>query len=155
MQDVAGKSGDHGNMIIRDITGEMLRIVTNVFEPENIRIPNSPHSQRLPNAPLMDDITENWPIPTELEDDFDGIKYTHRALPLPVFRDGIPISPLDINRTLGGALVEVHFEVHHWHVSGYDSFQAKAERIDILRDSALIPSKHYLNEAENNKKLPK
>ncbi|KAG2352124.1 hypothetical protein BDR07DRAFT_1439419 [Suillus spraguei] len=126
MQDVAGKSGDHGNMIIRDITGEMLRIVTNVFEPENIRIPDSPHSQQLPNAPLMDDITENWPIPTELEDDFDGI------------------NPLDINRTLGGALVEVHFEVHHWHVSGYDSFQAKAERIDILRDSA-----------ENNKKLPK
>ncbi|KAG2359300.1 hypothetical protein BDR07DRAFT_1415406 [Suillus spraguei] len=117
MQDVAGKSGDHRNMIIRDITGEMLRVVTNVFEPK--------------------------------------IKYTHRALPLPVFRDGIPISPLDINRTLDGALVEVHFEVHHWHVSGYDSFQAKAEGIDILRDSALIPSKHYLNEAEDNKKLPK
>jgi hypothetical protein len=34
MQDVAGKSGDHRNMIIRDITGEMLRVVTNVFEPK-------------------------------------------------------------------------------------------------------------------------
>jgi hypothetical protein len=33
MQKVAGTTGDRRNMIIRDVTGEMLRMVANVFEP--------------------------------------------------------------------------------------------------------------------------
>ncbi|KAG2357732.1 hypothetical protein BDR07DRAFT_1612310 [Suillus spraguei] len=70
MQEAAGKCSDHRNMI-------------------KIRIPDSPHSQRHPNAPLMDDITEKWPILSELEEEFDGIKYTHRAVPLPVFQTEI------------------------------------------------------------------
>ncbi|KAG2364608.1 hypothetical protein BDR07DRAFT_1401286 [Suillus spraguei] len=59
-------------------------------------------------------------------------------------------------------LVEVHFEVHHWHVSGYDSFQAKAERIDILRDSAFkfhqsttSTRPKMISQHKRNKKLPK
>ncbi|KAG2359500.1 hypothetical protein BDR07DRAFT_1414936 [Suillus spraguei] len=52
--------------------------------------------------------------------------------------------------------------VHHWHVSGYDSFQAKAERIDILRNSAFkfhqsttSMRPKMISQHKRNKKLPK
>ncbi|KAG2351376.1 hypothetical protein BDR07DRAFT_1444851 [Suillus spraguei] len=58
--------------------------------------------------------------------------------------------------------IEFHFEVHHWHVSGYDSFQAKAERIDILRNSAFkfhqsttSMRPKMISQHKRNKKLPK
>ncbi|KAG2121854.1 hypothetical protein BD769DRAFT_1671256 [Suillus cothurnatus] len=149
MQKVAGTTGDRRNMIIRDVTGEMLHMVAN-----NTRIPDSPHSRRVPNAPLMDDTTEHWPMPTEYEDDFAHVKYTHWAIPLPVFEDDKPVSPLNINRTLDGALAEVHFCVHHWHLSGYDTFQAKIEKVNIIKCSASIPAKHHLVYHEVNDEEP-
>ncbi|KAG2089313.1 uncharacterized protein F5147DRAFT_780644 [Suillus discolor] len=146
MQKAAGTTGDHRNMVIRDVTGEMLRVVANVFEPRNVRIPDSPHGRRVPNAPLMDEVTDKWPIAPDHEDDFIRIKYTHEAVPLPVFQDGKAIQPLEINRALEGALVEIYLSIHHWHFSGYDSFQAKMEKVIILHPTASIPGKHHLPE---------
>ncbi|KAG2366509.1 hypothetical protein BDR07DRAFT_1373462 [Suillus spraguei] len=123
-QKVAGTTGDHRNMLIRDITGEMICVVSNVFEPRTTPIPDSPH--------------DNWAIPTEHEDKFDTVKYTHHALILPVFDDSKSVAPLDINRALNGALVKVQ---------GYDTFQAKAERIKILKHSATM-LKHHLSDVD-------
>ncbi|KAG1850843.1 hypothetical protein DFJ58DRAFT_729134 [Suillus subalutaceus] len=140
--------------IIRDVTGEMLRIVTNVFEPRKLPVPDSPHSRQLSNAPVMDDTTENWPVPTVYEDEFAHVKYSHHVLPLPVFEDEKPVAPLDINRTLEGALVEVHFLIQHWHLGGYDTFQAKADGINILKHSASVPAKHHLDSETNGLRPP-
>ncbi|KAG1889418.1 hypothetical protein F4604DRAFT_1915291 [Suillus subluteus] len=81
-------------------------------------------------------------------------KYSHHVLPLPVFEDKKPVAPLDINRTLEGALVEVHLLVQHWHLSGYDTFQAKADRINILKHSASVPAKHHLDSKTNDLQPP-
>lgn len=155
MQKVAGTTGDHRNMVIRDVTGEMLRVTANVFEQRPARIPDSPDGKRAPDAPKMDSITESWVIPTDLEDQFELVKYTHRAVPLPVFEDGQAIPPLDANRTLDGALVEVHFTVLQWHVQGYDTFLAKAGRINILKRSVSVASKHPLSDVDDEQPVHK
>ncbi|KAG2360915.1 hypothetical protein BDR07DRAFT_1377621 [Suillus spraguei] len=45
MQKIVGTTGDHQNMVIRDVTGEMLHVVANVFEPRKTPIPDSPRGQ--------------------------------------------------------------------------------------------------------------
>ncbi|KAG1900880.1 uncharacterized protein F5891DRAFT_979783 [Suillus fuscotomentosus] len=120
---------------------EMLCVIANLFEQRPICIPYSPHGKRAPDAPKMDSTTENWVIPTDLEDQFKLVKYTHCAVPLPVFEDDQAISPLDANQPLDGALVKVHFLVFQWHVQGYDTFLVKARKhYDI---------KHPLSDVDN------
>ncbi|KAJ8583622.1 hypothetical protein M405DRAFT_845695 [Rhizopogon salebrosus TDB-379] len=109
-------------MIIDDVTGKM----------EDI-IPDSPHAEKRENAPQMDQETQNWPIPHELADEFDGIKYTYQANPLPLYHDNHLVDPSHTNAAINGALVEVTFGIRHWRIQDFDSFQANIHKIVILR----------------------
>jgi hypothetical protein len=90
----------------------------------------------------MDEQTKNWPIPDEFATELDAIKYTFRADHLPVFYEGNPIMPMDVNDILNGAIVEVQFTMRHWRIQAYDSFQATPHKITVLR---LGPYHHKSN----------
>ncbi|KAH9014178.1 hypothetical protein EDB83DRAFT_2321557 [Lactarius deliciosus] len=55
----------------------------------------------------------------------------------------------EVNNVLKGALVELHFELHHYHIrikesnTNFDCFNATIEQIIILQTSAARPSSAY------------
>ncbi|KAG1826974.1 uncharacterized protein BJ212DRAFT_1474175 [Suillus subaureus] len=66
LQNQVGTAKEHKNMIVKDITGKMIRIVRNVFEKRERIVLDSPHGQSLKGAPQVDKETQNWPIAEEL-----------------------------------------------------------------------------------------
>ena len=83
----------------------------------------------------VDAVTESWPVPTSLRPELDDIKYSYRALPLHVFKGEQVVRVGDVNETLRGALVELHFELRHFaiHKKNQDSFNASIEQIIVLQ----------------------
>lgn len=106
-------------------------------------IPDSPHGQSLPNAPKMDEETRNWPIPDEFVAEFDDLKYNFEACPLPLFHDGHLVEPSMANEVMNGAIVEVQFHIHQWHIQQFDSFQANVEKIVILKPAPIHHTSGY------------
>lgn len=158
MQKQVGKTGHCKNMLIEDITGTMLRCVKTIFsmrvcaseyfklslqcEQEDV-IPDSPHGQSKTNAPQMDEETRNWPIPDQFVAKFDDLKYNYEACPLPLFHDGHLVEPSMANEVMNGAIVEVQFNIHQWHIQQFDSFQANVEKVVILRPSLTHHTSRY------------
>lgn len=91
----------------------------------------------------MDEETENWPVPVELQDAFDAIKYTYRVNPLPVYRNDVFVEPLLVNKALKNALVEVHFNIRHFKIEEHDSFTAVPLQVIILKDGPPEASSPY------------
>lgn len=143
LQHQVAQSNDRRNMIIQDVTGKMLRFTKNVFVPRDTPIPDSPHGQANKDAPVMDDETKNWPIPDEFGTEFDTLKYSMRANPLPLYHDNHLVDPVHANEIMNGAMVEVQFSVQHWHIREYDTFQATAEKISILKLGPIHVPSHY------------
>jgi hypothetical protein len=81
----------------------------------------------------MDEETHNWPIPDQFVTEFDMLKYSYQATPLPLFHDRHLVEPSMANEVMNGAMVEAHFRIHQWHIQQFDSFQATVEGILILR----------------------
>ncbi|KAG0693310.1 hypothetical protein DFH29DRAFT_1007404 [Suillus ampliporus] len=120
-------------MIIKDVTGKMVRLVKNVFTTRVAVIPDSPHGQSQEDTPQMDDETRFWPIPDDFAKEFDDIKYSHLAHPLPLYDDGRLVEPSHVNEVINGAIVEVHFAIHHWQIGNFSTFQANIQKITMLR----------------------
>ena len=93
----------------------------------------------------IDSETENWPVPSDLRADLDDIKKTYRAVPLPVFAKDMFIEITDVNDTVKGVLVEVHFEFHHYCIKSknQDSFNATIQQIIVLQPGAPRPTTAY------------
>lgn len=85
-------------------------------------------------ATTIDEETDGWPVPVELQDAFDAIKYTYKVNPLPVYRNDVFVEPLLVNKALKGALVEVHFNIRHFKIEEHDSFTAIPLQVIILKD---------------------
>lgn len=81
----------------------------------------------------------------DLRTDLDGIKKTYRAVPLPVFARDRFIEAVNINETIKGALVELHFEFHHYCIKSknQDSFNATIQQILVLQPGAPRPTTAY------------
>ena len=62
----------------------------------------------------MDEETEHWPVPPRLKEELNKIKFEYYAVPLAVYADDNFIEPTLVNNTIRGALVELHFELHHF-----------------------------------------
>ncbi|KAH9012439.1 hypothetical protein EDB85DRAFT_2159061 [Lactarius pseudohatsudake] len=62
-------------------------------------------------------------------------KSTTRAVPLSVFKGDAFVPPEQVTDVVKGALVEVHFELYHYHIrnKGYDSFNGSIEQIIVLQ----------------------
>jgi hypothetical protein len=113
------------------------------MQSKDINIPDSPHGQAAVDAPKMDEATKNWPIPDDFSHDFDALKYTMQAVPLPLYHDNHLVDPVHANEIINGALVEVQFTIQHWHIKDYDTFQATAEKINILKLGPIhVPSNY-------------
>jgi hypothetical protein len=65
---------------------------------------------------------------------------THKAQPLPVYKNDTYIEPPAVNAALKGALVEVHFSIQHYCIINQDadktsdSFSGQVQQIIILED---------------------
>jgi hypothetical protein len=59
----------------------------------------------------VDHETEHWPITANLRKELDALKYDYHAVPLQVYVNDKFVEPVDMNETIQGALVKVHFEL--------------------------------------------
>jgi hypothetical protein len=50
-------------------------------------------------------LTNNWPVPTEVLTELKSIKSSHEVIPLNVIDNGIQVLPLDVQGVLRNALV--------------------------------------------------
>ena len=94
----------------------------------------------------MDSETENWPVSSNLREELDRIKYEYCAQPLRVYRgDDSFVEPRDVNETIRGALVELHFELHHScnHTRDQDAFNGSIEQIIVLQPGKPRPTSPY------------
>ncbi|KAG1734056.1 uncharacterized protein EDB91DRAFT_1251101 [Suillus paluster] len=151
LQAEVGKTGNHKNMVIDDYTGKMIRFIKNIFTVCDRTIPDSPHGEAAENAPKMDDETKNWLIPDEFAHNFDGLKYSMAAEPLPLYHEGHLVEPRHANQIINGTIMEVQFSIQHWCITDFNSFQATAQKVTVLRLGPIhIPSnyKHANPEAD-------
>jgi len=96
-------------------------------------------------AEAVDDETEHWPVPPRLREELNKIKFEYRAVPLAVYVNDTFIEPADVNNAIKGALVELHFELHHFAIrkKAQDSFNATIEQIIVLRPGEARPVTAY------------
>ena len=96
-------------------------------------------------AEFVDYETEHWPVPPRLREELNKIKYEYRAVPLSTYINDIFVEPARVNTFIKGALVELHFELHHFAIrkKAHDSFNASIEQIVILRRSDDRPATAY------------
>ncbi|KAH9033535.1 hypothetical protein EDB85DRAFT_2144921 [Lactarius pseudohatsudake] len=64
----------------------------------------------------VDDTTENWLVSPDYRTDLDKIKYEYCAVPLSVFRNDLFMRAEQVSDVLPGALIEVHFQLYHYHI---------------------------------------
>ena len=69
---------------------------------------------KLDEAVVMDEETAHWPVLPRLRDELNKIKFEYCTVPLSVYVNSRFIEPADVNNTIKGALVEIHFELHHF-----------------------------------------
>lgn len=84
--------------------------------------------------------SSNWPVPSDATQAFMAMSEKYVFDPLAVFTSaGRRIDPLQFARRLPGALVEVHFDLHHWYFSKekFDSFNAHPRQIVIIKEAAI------------------
>ncbi|KAG1875682.1 hypothetical protein F4604DRAFT_1680583 [Suillus subluteus] len=108
-----------------------------LYADQDDAVPDSPHGRSAPNAPQMDEETCNWPIPDRFVTEFDTLKYNYQ--------------PVMTNEVMNGAIVEVHFSIHQWHIKKFDSFQANVQKIVILRPAPMYHTSAYKHELEVKK----
>lgn len=93
----------------------------------------------------MDEETAHWPVPPRLREELIKIKFEYRAVPLSVYVNSRFVEPADVNNAIRGALVELHFELHHFTIrkAVQDSFNATIEQIIVLRPGEACPMTVY------------
>jgi hypothetical protein len=67
-----------------------------------------------PLAVVLDEETECWPVLPQLKDELNKIKFEYCAVPLPIYINNRFVKPPNVNNAIKGALVELHFELHHF-----------------------------------------
>ena len=93
----------------------------------------------------VDHETEHWPVSADLRKELDDVKYEFRAVPLRVYVGDRFVEPIEVNDTIRGALVEVHYELRHFFIAtdSYDSFNATIEQILVLQPGEAPPDTPY------------
>ena len=88
----------------------------------------------------VDEETATWPIPAQLKDELNRIKYTHIVNPLPVYKDDIFVAPIEVEKELKGALIEVTLNIEHYPIfkrdaPPHDTFVGDVLQVNILRSA--------------------
>ena len=90
---------------------------------------------------------EKWPVFQEAAiEGLKGIVTTHRVVPIPAYdMHGHLIAPHQYRLRLEGAVVEMHFELNHWSISGKDNEpNTDTYSADVSQIRVLIPPKPRL-----------
>ncbi|KAH9028463.1 hypothetical protein EDB83DRAFT_2170099, partial [Lactarius deliciosus] len=138
VQGQAASTQDRRNFIVTEAGNKNFCFGEHVFEKR-------PTPVDVDGGGVVDDTTENWPLSVDFRSDLDKIKIDYRAVPLSVFRNESFVSPEQVTDVVKGALVEVHFELHHYHIrnKAYDSFNGSIEQIIVLQPSESQPTSAY------------
>ncbi|KAH9062543.1 hypothetical protein EDB83DRAFT_2224081 [Lactarius deliciosus] len=121
---------------------------TNLRFGQNVFV-KRPHKIDDEAGEVVDDETEKWPVSDNLLPDLQEVKHEYQVRPLSVFQNDKPVKTDEVNNILKGALVELHFELHHYHIrikesnTNFDCFNATIEQIIILQTSGARPSSAY------------
>jgi len=93
----------------------------------------------------VDAETDQWPVSGRLREELDKIKFEYRVNPLTVYVHDKFIEPTSVEDTIKGALVELHFELHHYCIrrKSEDSFNATIEQIMLIRPGQARPATGY------------
>lgn len=77
--------------------------------------------------------------------ELDALKHEFFTQPLRVYRNANFVELADVEDTIHGALVEVHFILRHYFISSdaYDSFNGIVEQILVLQPGELLPQTVY------------
>lgn len=96
--------------------------------------------------------TEHWLVSADLEKELDALKYDYCAIPLCIYVNDRFVEPVDVNKTIRGALVVVHFELWHFFIApkSYDSFNATIEQILVLQPGEAPPNTPYKRKNVHN-----
>ncbi|KAH9046028.1 hypothetical protein EDB84DRAFT_1265624 [Lactarius hengduanensis] len=139
VQGQAASTQDCRNFIVTEAGNNNFRFGEHVFEK------GSATPLDIDGGELVDETTENWPILVDFHADLENIKPEYRAMPLSVFRNDAFVRPEQVRDIVKGALVEVHFELHHYHIcnKGYNSFNGSIEQIIVLQPSDIQPISAY------------
>lgn len=88
---------------------------------------------------------EHWPVANDMRVELDALKHEFFARPLRVYRSNQFVEPSNVEDTIRGALVEVHFTLHHYFISSdsYNSFNGVIEQILVLQPGELPPQTVY------------
>ena len=87
--------------------------------------------------------TSNWLVADERRQLLDVIKSSHNINPFPVYKSDTFIEPNIVNSALKNALVEVHFNIHHYHIGDFNSLTAVPLQLIILKDGSQLSSSPY------------
>ncbi|KAI9450714.1 hypothetical protein BJY52DRAFT_1227045 [Lactarius psammicola] len=153
IQAQTARTNDRRNFILIDGADRNLRFAQPVFEkrPRSLKRPDD-FCNSVDNVDAdsgvndaVDYVTEHWPISADWRPDLDDIKFDYSAVPLAIFRGETSVPPDRVQETLKGALIEVHFELHHYsiHGKGHDSFNATIEQVLILQPGKVCPPSQY------------
>ncbi|RDB15000.1 hypothetical protein Hypma_005513 [Hypsizygus marmoreus] len=98
---------------------------------------NRAHSP-VPKGEPIDEETDKWPVPVEHQISFNVLKRTHCVMPLIVYNaNNNMVLPEEVTSKIKGLLVELHFHLHHYYISGssnkFNSFTGIIEQVVILR----------------------
>lgn len=127
-----------------DGKGKNLRFTANVFEKRahKIRTEYEKADSEVEKGgnddgeeDVVDEETEHWPVTNECHKELDDVKYTHKVIALPVYKNDQFVEVQDANVTLQGALVELDFELRHYHIwkTKHDSFNGIVQQIVVLQ----------------------
>ncbi|KAF8267360.1 hypothetical protein EI94DRAFT_1801764 [Lactarius quietus] len=147
LQNQATSMGDRHNLIVVDGKSENIRSTKDVFEKRAHAIPHPSATDTDAIIPggetTVDTETENWPVPTNMREKLDAIKYEYCTQPLLVYMvDDRFVEPPDVVDTIGGALVQLQFELVHYHISKnkHDSFNRTIAQITVIQPGAPPPT---------------
>ncbi|KAF8272078.1 hypothetical protein EI94DRAFT_415558 [Lactarius quietus] len=147
MQGQVATTGDRRNFIVADGKNENFRFTKDVFEKRAQVIPrpgiNDDDVLPADAETTVDDETERWPVPDNMHDKLDAIKYEYKAQPVPAYTmEDVFVEPAAVVDTIAGALVHVQFELVHYHISkrSHDSFNATVAQITVILPGAPPPT---------------
>ncbi|KAF4586094.1 hypothetical protein EYR38_009742 [Pleurotus pulmonarius] len=141
-RDIA-KTSDTRNLLVDATTSSSMKFGAPLF-----RVKLDDYDEEgVPDGPIADDADDpdyfptstNWPVPVNASRAFAAMGETHIFEPLNVFAStGRHLDPSLFSRKLPGALVEVHFDLHHWYFAKdkFDSFNAHPKQVIIIREGA-------------------
>ena len=101
------------------------------------------------DQPQLDEDTETWPVPAEMIEDFERIKFNYQPVPLPIFNNDNEefVELLEANHAIKNALVEIHFGIIHYKIGKagqtHDSFTAVPKELIVLKPAPVGVASPY------------